>query len=245
VQESETADTKNPPRGNDVPLELSRNATGDTTPLPSPVRLPEPAASPTAPSAELPPEPRSAEEPAKHEAATTAGKTRGKKRSARPTAGRNKRSPQQAAVVKTEALGLRWQTAFAATKLLLPTIGVRPNFAPLTVNGMPTPNGLFAPPPDNGFSTIKYALGKKAKSLTFEVGIDDASSNALATQPWFQVLGDDKEIWKSPPIRGKGHMEKFKNLNVENVNVLELRVNCPGKRGGTGTVWFEPMVTWK
>lgn len=242
---SDMASTKIAPGGRDASIEPPPIREIGTTQPPSPSPPTQPAAALERQSAELTLEPHSAAEAAKVEKATTASKPRGKRRSARPTTGRNKRSPKTEAAVKAEPLGLRWQAAFAATKVFLPTIGVRPNLAPLTVKGRPTPNGLFAPPPENGFSTIKYALGKKAKSLTFEVGIDDASSNALATQPWFQVLGDDKEIWKSPPIRGKAHMEKCQNLNLESVNVLELRVNCPGKRDGTGTVWFEPMVTWK
>lgn len=81
--------------------------------------------------------------------------------------------------------------------------------------------------------------------LSLEVGLDDGSSNTLATQPVFQIWGDGKVLWTSPPIRGKGHMEKCDGLNVRSIRFLELRVNCPGDRAGTGAVWFEPALTLK
>lgn len=114
VPESDTADAEKPPRGNDVRIELARNATVDTPPPSlSPPPQPQPAIAPAAQPTESPPEPRSSVEPAKVKKATaTAGTPRGKRRPARPSTGRNRRSPKQAAVVvKTEPLGLRWQAA--------------------------------------------------------------------------------------------------------------------------------------
>jgi hypothetical protein len=119
------------------------------------------------------------------------------------------------------------------------------NGAALSVNNRQTPHGIFAPPLENGVSILAFLLGRKAKLLSFEVGIDDTSGGILVTQPVFQVLGDNKILWESSAIRGKGYTEKCENLSVDGVRTLVLRVNCPGKRDGTGTVWFEPTVTWK
>ncbi|HEV3341966.1 MAG TPA: NPCBM/NEW2 domain-containing protein [Pirellulales bacterium] len=115
----------------------------------------------------------------------------------------------------------------------------------LRVDNRPAPHGIFAPPPDNSFSSLSFQLGKRAKSLSLEVGLDDGSGPFLATQPVFQVWGDNKLLWTSAAIRGRGHTDKCENLSIEGVKLLVLRVNCPGKRDGTGAVWFEPAVTWK
>jgi hypothetical protein len=120
-----------------------------------------------------------------------------------------------------------------------------PSGAALSVNGNPTPHGLFTPPPANGFSFLSFLLARKAESISFEVGLDDGSPNRIVTQPVFQVWGDNKLLWASPAIAGKAQTVKCENLKVDGVRTLVLKVMCPGKKEGVEPVWYEPTVTWK
>jgi hypothetical protein len=110
----------------------------------------------------------------------------------------------------------------------------------IKVNGVHSPNGLSMHPPDNGFSAAKYRLNKKAAVFKAAVALDD-TVNLTRNPAVFQVLGDGKQLWESPPIE-KGTPAKECSIDVNGVDVLELRVQAKGSHFGLHAVWIEPRV---
>ena len=60
----------------------------------------------------------------------------------------------------------------------------------------------------------------------------------------FEVLGDDKSLWKSSPI-GKARQLQECAVDVTGVDVLELRVTSQGSHWGLHAVWLEPRLVFK
>jgi len=114
----------------------------------------------------------------------------------------------------------------------------------LKVGGKESPHGLFTHPKSNGIASVSYELGKKAKRLNLDVGIDDGANANPRTALLFQVWGDGVLLQPLGPIAVKGQVLGCE-LNVANVKVLELRVICAGRNNFAHAVWLEPRVTWK
>lgn len=115
-----------------------------------------------------------------------------------------------------------------------------PDATPITINGKRSPLSLTMAPPSNDFSNVKYRLGKSAKTFKANVAIDEAVDGAI-TPITFTVLGDGKALWSSKPIKFSRSPQTC-NISVAGVDVLELRVLCPGRYEGAYAVWVEPHV---
>src|SRR5262249_20048512 len=96
----------------------------------------------------------------------------------------------------------------------------------ITVNGKESPNGLSMHAPSNGHAAAKYKLGKTAQLFISSVALND-SAGKTPTSLTFLVLGDGEVLWKSKPINGARLVDECK-VDVNGVDVLELRVDCPG-----------------
>jgi hypothetical protein len=115
-----------------------------------------------------------------------------------------------------------------------------------------SPNGLSMVPPNSAYSRAKYRLGRAAKTFLAVVALNDSSGapgrrpgvGKIPTPVTFLVLGDGKELWKSKPVDTARIVQECK-VNVSAVDVLELRVDCPGSSVNAHPVWLEPHVLLK
>ena len=117
----------------------------------------------------------------------------------------------------------------------------------VVVKGERFNKGLWMHPPPGRGSTVKYQLdGLNAIILEGKVAINDSAGGQGSECPLtFQVLCDDKLLWKSRPMQAKQETESFK-LEVEGVHVLELRVNSEQHHGNAHAVWLNPcLLTYK
>jgi hypothetical protein len=116
--------------------------------------------------------------------------------------------------------------------------------ATIEVDGVAYPKGLGMHPPDNTFTRVCYALGKRAKSLHGAVGI--AEDELVPPQPVrFLVLGDGNMLWRSDSIRALKVKQAF-TVDVSGVEVLELRVYAEnGNNFGSHAAWLDPYVMTK
>ncbi|HVW39451.1 MAG TPA: NPCBM/NEW2 domain-containing protein, partial [Pirellulales bacterium] len=113
----------------------------------------------------------------------------------------------------------------------------------LKVNGQLSPKGLFMPPPDKGAASVSYRLNKKALLFTADVGLNfpyRSSSNPL----FFEVWGDGGLLWRSKPIKLAEDVDHCE-APLGKIQILELRVLCPGDNFGAKAVWVEPRLTLK
>ncbi|MBL8792404.1 MAG: NPCBM/NEW2 domain-containing protein [Planctomycetia bacterium] len=114
------------------------------------------------------------------------------------------------------------------------------NGAVIEVNEVRSPNGLGLHPPANDHAAVKYKLAKSGKTFKALVALHDNTGGSL-TPITFVVLGDGKPLWTSKPIK-LSHEPQTCTVSVTGVDVLELRVVCPGKYEGAHAVWVEPHV---
>jgi hypothetical protein len=93
---------------------------------------------------------------------------------------------------------------------------------------------------------VKYLI-EPAEVFETWVGINDsAGEGGSAGDIVFVVLGDDKELWRSQPVRKMGSFQECRVL-VHGVKVLDLRAYPPegsfmAPHGG-GAVWLDPYIT--
>jgi hypothetical protein len=111
------------------------------------------------------------------------------------------------------------------------------------MNGEYVPNSIFLIPQVNDSSQVRYPLGGKWTVFRAAIGIPKVSDKQgdPSTPLTFEVLGDDKSLWKSEPVT---KMETYQTctINVEKVKTLTLRVHCPGHNGWAASYWFEPIL---
>ena len=116
----------------------------------------------------------------------------------------------------------------------------------IILEGKESPNGIFCHPKTNGISSLKYDIADMGfKSFQSNVGIADLRKYGPHTPCTFEVYGDGKLLWKSEPVRIWGKAQECKNLNINGVRELELRVRCPGDASFAMAVWCEPRLLKK
>jgi hypothetical protein len=119
------------------------------------------------------------------------------------------------------------------------TVGDRPDHK-ISVQGVASPKGLGGMhPPEFGFVAVKYRLGKQAAVFKAKVGITDHAFGVH--QPgYFEVIGDGQRLWRSDPVGVGPGIECV--VDIEGVDILELRVTAPGTAFGQHAVWMEPRL---
>jgi hypothetical protein len=110
----------------------------------------------------------------------------------------------------------------------------------IVVNGQYSPNGISMVPAANSFSSVKFQLAGKARLLVSHVAVNDSVERS-ATPLVFEVLGDGRSLWRSPPVQQSKAPQECR-VDIKGVNVLELRVNCAGVNDAAHAVWVEPRV---
>ena len=95
----------------------------------------------------------------------------------------------------------------------------------------------------DGESRLVYAIEGKYDELVGAVGVLD-SATRIASPQTFQIIGDERELWKSAPFKQTGQGESF-CVNVSGVKKLELRVSCTGSVFNAHCVWIDPRLITK
>ncbi len=113
-------------------------------------------------------------------------------------------------------------------------------FPGLIVNGFDSKHGLWMHPLTNQPSHVTYRLGKGFDTLEGAVGIGDIPEGP-ETPITFRVLGDGQLIWESDAMQKPGAPESFRIL-VDDIDKLELLVDCPGVNYRARAIWVEPRL---
>jgi hypothetical protein len=113
----------------------------------------------------------------------------------------------------------------------------------IEVNGEPVPHSLFVHPTSKSYSQVRYPLGGKWKFFRASAGvpkIKDGQADPLSELK-FEVIGDDKSLWKSELVTKKGEFQTC-TVNVEKVKTLTLRVHCAAGDTNAWAFWIEPIL---
>jgi HEAT repeat protein len=110
----------------------------------------------------------------------------------------------------------------------------------IEVRGKRYPNGLGTHPLSDGVATAKYQLNGKWRRFSAAAAIND--SGAPFNPLRFQVIGDNRVLWRSEPLRDKGQSQKC-DVNITGVRLLELQVHCPGNWSNAHAVWLDPCIS--
>src|SRR5262249_48092741 len=112
----------------------------------------------------------------------------------------------------------------------------------ISVNGVPSPRGLWMVLRSNPSSYVSFSLGKKYQTLQATAAINDTTGpTGSQTALIFKVLGDGKVLWESKPLQKQGSSQSF-TVSVAGVDKLELEVHCPGTPANAHAVWVEPQL---
>jgi hypothetical protein len=122
----------------------------------------------------------------------------------------------------------------------------------IRVDGKESPNGLSLCPDSNTFAGVKYRLNKLALTFIASAALNDTVGapgsppgvGKIPTALTFQVWGDGKLLWKSEPVDKAGFVQEC-SVSVAGVEVLDLRIQCPGECTNASGVWVEPRVLLK
>jgi NPCBM/NEW2 domain len=111
----------------------------------------------------------------------------------------------------------------------------------IVVQGLYCTNGLGMHPPDPArYTRICYDLSGKANRFKGTVALNDNCDPQSAVR--FEVLGDERSLWKSRPIARPRVTQNF-DIDVTGVEVLQLRVYAEVRpSNGCHAVWFSPVV---
>ena len=94
-----------------------------------------------------------------------------------------------------------------------------------------------------GTSQVSYTLAGKGVALRARVGVPKFNDTvqAPASELTFEVLGDEKSLWKSKPT---DKLDEFQTCEIilEKVQVLSLRIHCPKSAHWGRGCWLEPVL---
>jgi Skp family chaperone for outer membrane proteins len=115
--------------------------------------------------------------------------------------------------------------------------------AKVKVNGEIVPHSIFMHIPEMDFAQVRYSL--EGKWTVFHATIGDVKFRDDQTDPFsamtFEVLGDDKSLWKSEPVTKLNAFQKC-TVNIAKVKTLTLRVHCKDNNGWGCSFWIEPIL---
>lgn len=110
----------------------------------------------------------------------------------------------------------------------------------ILVSGVESPNGLALHGETRGAAYVKYSLEKKYKTFKCDVAIsDDVERSHFALT--YKVTGDGIVLWTSKPILESKKAQPCQ-VDVSQVDVLELRVDCSSENVNAHSVWVEPRL---
>lgn len=113
----------------------------------------------------------------------------------------------------------------------------------ISVEGFGSPKGLGMVPPQRDYAAAKFRMEGRGAMFKTTAALDDTGNGRLSAAE-FEVLGDGKSLWKSPPV-ARARQVHVVALDIADVQELELRVHTPGHFDGLRAVWVEPRVVLK
>ncbi|MBL8826530.1 MAG: protein kinase, partial [Planctomycetaceae bacterium] len=110
--------------------------------------------------------------------------------------------------------------------------------------GKPVTHALWMHPtwPKDGGAFVRYQLDGKYLTFAAEAGIPATTSKDPLSPVHFRVLGDGRELWKSPPLKTRGESAEV-SVDVSGVKELRLETSCEENNGNCHTTWFMPRLT--
>ena len=118
--------------------------------------------------------------------------------------------------------------------------------AMILFHGQTPAKGLSMHPPRVGYARVCYDLARRAQTLDAKVCLSEDDKQVRPNPTHFEVFGDGKVLWRSPPLRTYGEASGFTDRDVSQVNVLELRTYVDaGDDLGSHAVWVNPFVVVK
>jgi hypothetical protein len=124
----------------------------------------------------------------------------------------------------------------------------------VTFQGKKPEHALSAHPPRKGVSYVAYVLKGEYRTLRATAAIMEVNPTEaarIAAEPFFmgepaspltfRVIGDGKVLWESRPLQKCGDSQRC-NVSIEDVNLLELEVSCPGLNSYCWAAWIEPAL---
>jgi formylglycine-generating enzyme required for sulfatase activity/tRNA A-37 threonylcarbamoyl transferase component Bud32 len=109
--------------------------------------------------------------------------------------------------------------------------------------GKPTAHTLWMHPPQLGSTTAfaRYQLDGRFATFAAEAGIPDGVIDPRSPIE-FRVLGDGRELWKSPALTKRGESAEV-SVDIQGVKELRLEVSRGDKNGNCHAVWLMPRLT--
>jgi serine/threonine protein kinase len=118
----------------------------------------------------------------------------------------------------------------------------------VSVDGKETPHGIFLHPENHDFSEVSYKLDRDWTTFRCDVAVprmsrkDEERGLCLGGSLTFEVIGDDLVLWSSKPVHEFGVSQRCE-VDVTGVDVLWLRVRCPGSAWCARSLWVEPQLS--
>lgn len=109
----------------------------------------------------------------------------------------------------------------------------------IIVGGLPAKKGLSMHGWAGHYAHAAYRLDGGYRNLVTSVAINDTVGKSKVPLT-FSVMGDGKELWKSPPLQKSGKPRPCK-VEVGSIKQLELRVFCTDQ-AWAHAVWIDPYL---
>ncbi len=122
--------------------------------------------------------------------------------------------------------------------------GLEDSAKPFAFRGLIPKHALVTHPNSDLTAKVLYRLDGKYQSFDTQVGFtDDASkSGGLQGKHTFRIVGDGRELWKSPQFT-KADDEAVCSVSVAGVRELQLELICEGKSDRGYATWLNPRLT--
>ena len=109
---------------------------------------------------------------------------------------------------------------------------------PIVVGKKKFAHGMGLNPSDGQSAVVTYNVPAHVRRLRGGAGINDSGGGPTIT---FRIVGDDRELWRSKPLRDPGASELF-DVDLTDIRILELIADCPGGGAGGHVVWLDPQL---
>ncbi len=112
----------------------------------------------------------------------------------------------------------------------------------IRVEGVPSPRGIAMHAKTQGDARVSFRIRGQFQHFSAFVGLNDtARPTRQRASVRFLVVGDDKVLWESKPMRGSGKHVKC-DVAIARVEELALVATCKGRRDWLHCVWLDPVV---
>jgi formylglycine-generating enzyme required for sulfatase activity len=101
---------------------------------------------------------------------------------------------------------------------------------------------MHPPRAKDAVAFARYHLDGKYQTFAADAGIQENMIKDPSSPVTFCVLGDGRELWKSPPLQKRGESAEL-SVDVRGVKELRLEASSGEKNGNCHATWFMPRLT--